>query len=152
MHHATGGRNMHVPAVVGLLADGASVPGEWFSHCSVQDCADVLSKLPPSSLEAISSLTEGRHGTTRLPNPLCLRLACRASGRSRPCGVLEFTAPEGRVVVPAWLLRRLHSRHPLLIPRCKWTLCSVYSLSRNLGARLKNLKGFSDSVIRVSFL
>lgn len=63
--------------------------------------------LPPSALEAIAKLTEEKYGTSRLPNPLCLRLGNYSTGRSRPAGVLQFTAPEGHVVCPCWMLSEL---------------------------------------------
>ena len=61
--------------------------------------------LPPSALESIAELTLQKHGTERLPNPLVLKLSYGQT--SRYAGVLEFTAPEGHVVVPDWLLGAL---------------------------------------------
>jgi ubiquitin fusion degradation protein 1 len=65
--------------------------------------------LPPSALEAIAELTMQRHGTSRLPNPLVLRLSHGHAARN--VGVLQFTAPEGHVIVPDWLLGRLGCHH-----------------------------------------
>ena len=61
--------------------------------------------LPTSALEHLTDALYRAHGTRHLPNPLCLRLSCGAS--SKLAGVLEFTAPEGHVVVPDWLLAAL---------------------------------------------
>ena len=91
--------------------------------------------LPPSALEAIGVLTEARHGTPQLPNPLCLRVECgdgrgtlghgqprRAAGRGqggggRLAGLLEFTAAEGHVALPRWLLQAVGAQEgvPLML-------------------------------------
>ena len=58
--------------------------------------------LPGEALEGMMDAMYARHGTRHLPNPLCFRLA--NGDVSKLCGVLEFTAPEGHVVVPQWIL------------------------------------------------
>jgi hypothetical protein len=55
--------------------------------------------LPPSALERLTSL--------EVSYPMLFRVACVASGRATHCGVIEFSAEEGRAYVPHWMMANL---------------------------------------------
>lgn len=55
--------------------------------------------LPPSALREVSLLN--------MPLPMLFELSSKESQQSTHCGVLEFTADEGNIYLPQWMLRRL---------------------------------------------
>jgi len=59
--------------------------------------------MPPSALETLSrfSLTAAGAG------PMIFQMTNKSAARSTHCGLLEFTADEGRVYVPYWIMRTL---------------------------------------------
>uniref|UniRef100_A0A7S3WJ32 Ubiquitin fusion degradation protein UFD1 N-terminal subdomain 1 domain-containing protein n=2 Tax=Emiliania huxleyi TaxID=2903 RepID=A0A7S3WJ32_EMIHU len=66
---------------------------------SLSDGDKVL--LPPSTLQEIMA----RVGEGGMPHPMLFKLEW--GGAARHVGVLEFSAPEGSVVVPLWIMRAL---------------------------------------------
>ncbi len=61
--------------------------------------------IPESYLARYLTLLQLRNKD--MPNPLLFRLTAAKSGMSIHCGSLEFTAPEGRVCLPGWMLPHL---------------------------------------------
>ena len=60
--------------------------------------------LPPSALEKLMELIPQEH----MPQPLLFRISVLGTaGAGKHVGVLEFSAPEGCVVVPLWIMRSL---------------------------------------------
>ena len=55
--------------------------------------------LPPSALDRLISL--------HIDYPMLFKVENQASGRTTHCGVLEFTADEGRVYLPFWMMENL---------------------------------------------
>jgi len=58
--------------------------------------------LPHAALGAFLDALHARTGRRQPPNPICMRLSL--SGASRVCGIADWSAPEGTVIVPQWLL------------------------------------------------
>ena len=58
--------------------------------------------LPHAALGAFLDALHARTGRRQPPNPICMRLCL--SGASRVCGIADWCAPEGTVIVPQWLL------------------------------------------------
>lgn len=56
--------------------------------------------LPPSALNKLSMLN--------IRYPMLFQLTANENGRITHCGVLEFTAEEGRAYIPQWMLETLH--------------------------------------------
>jgi len=60
--------------------------------------------LPPSALETLMRLVP----SSQMPKPMLFSLTIAGSDlRPRHAGVLEFSAPEGTVVVPLWIMRAM---------------------------------------------
>ena len=60
--------------------------------------------LPASVLQTLMARVPSAH----MPRPMLFKLTLAGSAASpRHVGVLEFSAPEGTVVVPLWLLRAM---------------------------------------------
>ena len=60
--------------------------------------------LPPSALDTIMRLVP----SSRMPKPMLFSLAIAGSDKPlRHAGVLEFSAPEGSVVVPLWIMKAM---------------------------------------------
>lgn len=55
--------------------------------------------MPPSALDRLSSMN--------LEYPMLFSVTNRSSGRSSHCGVLEFTAQEGLIHMPHWMMQNL---------------------------------------------
>ena len=70
--------------------------------------------LPPSTLSQLMALVP----SGRMPQPMLFRLSVAgADGIGKHVGVLEFSAPDGAVVVPLWVMRSLGVRWIALDPR-----------------------------------
>ena len=60
--------------------------------------------LPPSALQTLM----GRVPSAHMPRPMLFKLTLAGSDHTpRHVGVLEFSAPEGSVVVPLWIMRSM---------------------------------------------
>lgn len=56
----------------------------------------MLVVMPASALDTLSRLN--------IMYPMMFRVRAERTGRSTHCGVLEFSAPEGVVYLPSWVL------------------------------------------------
>ena len=61
--------------------------------------------LPHGALVGFLDALYKRKGTRQPPTPICVRLTI--GGVSRVCGIADWSAPEGAVIVPQWLLDQM---------------------------------------------
>lgn len=59
--------------------------------------------LPHAALSAFLDALAASKGTRTPPTPICMRLQF-AGGVARVCGIADWAAPSGRVILPRWLL------------------------------------------------
>ena len=55
--------------------------------------------MPPSALDQLTRLN--------IVYPMLFKLTNNATGRTTPCGVLEFVADEGKIFIPYWMMQNL---------------------------------------------
>ena len=78
------------------------VSGEVFDIRGLSEGDKIL--LPPSALQTLMSLVP----SSQMPKPMLFSLQVAGSNDPpRHAGVLEFSAPEGSVVVPLWIMRAM---------------------------------------------
>ena len=105
--------------------------------------------LPPSALQALMGLVP----SASMPRPMLFAMALAGSDqRPRHVGVLEFSAPEGTVVVPLWIMRAmgLSDADSVVVTSAtlpKGTFAKLQPLSEEF-ATLEDPKGTLERAIR----
>ena len=108
--------------------------------------------LPPSALQALMGLVP----SASMPRPMLFAMALAGSDqRPRHVGVLEFSAPEGTVVVPLWIMRAmgLSDADSVVVTSAtlpKGTFAKLQPLSEEF-ATLEDPKGTLERAITSSF-